>query len=64
MGLMLLGVFLNDLDDVTECILIKSLDDTNSKASVQRGLEKLVGQGRIKFMKFKEEVKSSASGAE
>lgn len=28
MGLMLLGIFINDLDDVTECILIKSLDDT------------------------------------
>lgn len=63
MRLMLLGIFINDLDEVTGCILIKSLDDTE-QSSALKGLEKLVGQGRINFMKFHEELKSSSSGTE
>lgn len=60
---MLLGIFINNLDDVIGCILIKLLDDTEQPSAL-KGLEKLVGQGTINFMKFNEEMKSSSSGIE
>lgn len=50
------GIFINDLDDLIGCILIKLLDDTE-QSSALKSLEKLVGQGTINFMKFNEEIK-------